>query len=133
MAAKDEPHGTVETVGQLAGDVVLLVRKELELAREEMAGKAKSAGIGAGMLSGSAVGGLFAIASLTGLVIVALALVMPLWASMLIVTVVWTAVAAVLGLAGRNKVKEAAPFVPEQTIASVKEDVEWTRNQKRVR
>lgn len=133
MTAKDEPHGTVETVGQLAGDVVLLVRKEMELAREEMAAKAKSAGIGAGMLSGSAAGGLFALASLTALCIVALALVMPLWASMLIVTVVWTVVAVGLGLAGRSKVKEAAPFVPEQTIASVKEDVEWARSQKRRR
>jgi len=37
------------------------------------------------------------------------------------------AVAAVLGLAGRNKVREATPPVPEQTVETVKEDVEWAK------
>ena len=37
------------------------------------------------------------------------------------------AVAGVLALTGKSKVKEATPPVPEQAKESVREDVEWTK------
>jgi uncharacterized membrane protein YqjE len=128
MAATEDNEGIAGSVKQLVSDVGLLVRKELELAREEMTAKAKAAGAGAGMLTGSALGAIFTLGSLTALVMVALGLVVPLWASMLIVTVLWAIVTGVLALLGKNKVEAAVPFVPEQTIANVKEDVEWARH-----
>ena len=67
------------------------------------------------------------LAALTTTVIAALELVMPLWLAALIVTVVYAAVAGVLALRGRDKIKEAAPPVPEQTQESVKEDVQWAK------
>jgi hypothetical protein len=47
------------------------------------------------------------------------------------VAVVYGAVAAVLAMQGRKKVKQATPPVPEQTIETVKEDVEWAKNRMR--
>jgi Putative Actinobacterial Holin-X, holin superfamily III len=35
----------------------------------------------------------------------------------------------VLALTGRNRLQEAAPMAPEQTIETMKEDVEWARSQ----
>jgi uncharacterized membrane protein YqjE len=129
VSTTDRPNGEdgATSVTQFASDLALLVRKELESAREEMVEKAKSAGIGAGMLSASAISVLFALAALTALVTIALASAIPLWAAALVVTVLWCAVAAVLALLGKKKVEDAAPFVPEQTIAEVKEDLEWAR------
>ena len=56
---------------------------------------------------------------------------MDLWMAALIVTVVYAAIAAVLGLAGRRKVQEAGPPVPQQAIDSTKEDVEWAKTRAR--
>jgi Na+/H+-translocating membrane pyrophosphatase len=41
------------------------------------------------------------------------------------------AVAGVLALTGRSRVRQATPPVPEQTQQSVKEDVEWAKTQAR--
>jgi uncharacterized membrane protein YqjE len=129
MSTTDRPNAenAATSVAQFASDLALLVRKELESARAELTEKAKSAGIGAGMLSASAVCAFFTLGSLTALVMIALAFVVPLWASALIVTILWGAVAAILALVGKKKVEDASPFVPEQTIADVKEDVQWAR------
>jgi hypothetical protein len=56
---------------------------------------------------------------------------MPAWLAALIVTVVYGVIAAVLALQGRNKVKQMGSPVPEQTIETVKEDVEWAKTQMR--
>lgn len=123
-----EHEGVGAAVKQLSEDVVILVRKEMELARRETMEKAKAAGLGAGMLSGSAITGLLTLGSLTALLIIAISLALPLWLSALIVTVMWAAVTAVLALAGKNKIQNAGPLVPEQTIQNVKEDVEWAQS-----
>jgi hypothetical protein len=51
------------------------------------------------------------------------------WVAALIVAVVYGAIAAVVALQGKNKVQEATPPAPEQTIESVKEDVQWAKTQ----
>lgn len=121
----DTDHeGLPGSMKRLAEDVIVLVRKELELARAEMTEKAKSAGMGAGMLSGSAVTGMLTLGSLTALIILGLSTVMAAWLAALIVTVLWGAVTAVLALMGKKKLQETS-LVPEQTIQNVKEDVQW--------
>jgi hypothetical protein len=54
---------------------------------------------------------------------------MATWVAALIVTVVWAAIAGVLALQGRNKLKEATPPAP-QTRETVKEDVRWAKTLK---
>ncbi len=102
--------------------------KNSSLARQEIAEKVKSAGVGAGMLSGSAITGLLTLGSLTALMILALSLVVAPWLAALIVTVLWAVVTAVLALSGKKKIQDAGPFIPEETIKNVKEDVEWAKS-----
>jgi hypothetical protein len=118
-----EHDGLVASMKQLSEDLVLLVRKELESAREEMAEKAKSAGIGVGMLSGSALTGLMTLGSLTALVILALSLVVAPWLAALIVTLLWTGATAFLAIGGQKKIHDAGSLMPEKTIEGVKEDI----------
>ena len=112
---------------QLSEDILILVRKELAAARAEMAEKAKSAGLGVGMLSGSAITALLTLGSLTALLILALSLAVAPWLAALIVTLLWTAVTAFLALSGKKKIQDAGPLLPEQTIEAVKEDLRESR------
>jgi len=114
---------------QLSEDLSTLVRQELRLAQAEMTEKGKRAGIGAGLLGGGGIVGLLALGSLTACLIAALATGMETWLAALIVTVVYAAIAGVLALTGRNRVAEAAPAAPEQTVETVKEDMEWAKTQ----
>ena len=121
----DRPIG--ELVQQLSEQTSTLVRKELELARAEMTQKGKTAGIGAGMFGGAALFGMLALGALTACLILALAEAVDGWLAALIVAGAYGAIAGVLALTGRRKVKEAGPLVPEQTKESVREDVELTK------
>jgi uncharacterized membrane protein YqjE len=122
---RERPIG--DLVKQLASQTSTLVRQELDLAKAEMSQKAATAGKGAGLLGGAAVTGLLAAGALTACLILVLSEAIDAWLAALIVAVVLGAVAAALGLAGRNKVREATPPVPEQTVETVKEDVEWAK------
>jgi uncharacterized membrane protein YqjE len=124
---RDQPVG--ELMKQLAEQTQTLVRKELELARAELAVKGRKAGVGAGMLSGATIAALLALGALTAFLILSLDGVMPNWAAALVVTAAWGCVAAVLALTGRERLKEAAPPIPEQTIETVEEDVQWAKTQ----
>jgi hypothetical protein len=122
---RERPIG--DLVKQLASQTSTLVRQELDLAKAEMSQKAATAGKGAGLIGGAALTGLLAAGALTACLILVLSEAMDAWLAALIVAVVMGAVAAVLALAGRNKVREATPPVPEQTVETVKEDVEWAK------
>ena len=99
--------------------------------KAELAEKAKPAGIGAGMFGGAGLFGLGAFLALTAFFIALLDGAVPIWAAALIVAVVYAAIAGVLALRGRQKVKEATPVAPEQTMESVKEDVQWAKTRAR--
>ena len=116
-----------ELLKQLSADTATLVRKELELAKAELAEQGKKAGKGAGMVGAAGVVGFLALAAMTACFILALANVMPSWLAALIVAVVYATLAGVLALRGRNKVREATPPTP-QTVETVKEDVQWAKH-----
>ena len=123
-------QSVAELVAQLTDDVRTLMQKEIELAKAELAQKGKQAGVGAGLLGGGATVGLLALGALTAAIIGLVDTAMRFWVAALIVAVVLGIVAAVLGLTGKNRVAEAAPPVPEETVDSVKEDVKWLKNQR---
>jgi Putative Actinobacterial Holin-X, holin superfamily III len=116
-----------ELVKQLSEQTSRLVHHELELAKAELSVKGKRAGIGAGMFGGAGVFGLYALGALTAAAIAALATAVATWLAALIVAVVWGAIAGVMALTGKQKVQQATPPVPEHTVESVKEDVQWTK------
>jgi MFS family permease len=122
---RDRPMG--ELMKRLGEDLSLLIRQELALAKAEIIEKSKAAGAGAGMFSGAAVAGLLALGAFTAFLILALSTQMHAWLAALLVTIVYGAIAGVLALSGKKKIEEAAPLVPEQTVDTVKEDVQWAK------
>jgi uncharacterized membrane protein YqjE len=122
-------HSTGELVKQLSEQTTTLVRKEIELAKAELSQKGRTAGEGAGMFGGAAVIGLLALGTLTTMIVALLDKAMGLWVAALIVTVAYGAIAAVLAMKGRDRVKKGMPPAPEQTVETVKEDVQWAKNQ----
>ena len=124
---REQPMG--ELFKQLSSDLSVLVRQELKLAQAEMTQKGKQAGVGIGMFGAAGIIGFLALFTLTAGLVAALATGMDVWVAALIVTVVYAAVAAVIALIGKNRVTEATPVVPEQTVESLKEDVQWAKTQ----
>jgi uncharacterized membrane protein YqjE len=120
-----------ELLKQLSEQTTRLVHQELELAKAELQQKGRQAGMGAGMFGGAGALGLAALGALTACFILALNAVMPAWLAALIVAVVYGIIAFVLVKQGQARIKRATPPVPEQTIETVKEDVEWAKTQMR--
>jgi uncharacterized membrane protein YqjE len=126
---RERPLG--ELLKQLSEETTRLVHQEIELAKAELTQKGRQAGLGAGLFGAAGAIGFLALAALTTCFILALDAAMPAWLAALLVAVVYGAIAAVLAIRGRAKVKQATPPVPEQTIETVKEDVEWAKTQMR--
>jgi hypothetical protein len=122
---RERPIG--ELLKQLSEETTTLVKQELDLAKAEVAQKGQQAGKGLGMFGGAGLMGLGAFGALTAFFILLLDGAVPNWAAALIVAAVYGAIAGVLALQGRNKLKEATPPVPEQAVDSVKEDVQWAK------
>jgi hypothetical protein len=117
---------TVETdggVGAAAKNVAehasSLARLELRLALLEIKTKAAALGLGIGMLAGAAVFGLFLLAFLLASATALLALVLPVWGALLVMTALVSGI-----LAG---VRKGAPPVPEQAIREAKLTTEALR------
>jgi uncharacterized membrane protein YqjE len=126
--ADPRERGVGELVKDLANQTSTLVRQEIKLAQAEVTQKGKLAGKGAGMLGGAAVAALLMLGALTALLIVVLDSFMALWLAVLIVTLLWGVVAAVLAQAGRSALQAATPPAP-QTVETVKEDIQWAKTQ----
>ena len=126
-AAPPDDRSVSDLLRHLSEQTATLVRHEMELAKAELSVKGKRAGIGAGMFGGATIVGAYALGALTACFILVLATTIDGWLAALIVAVVYGAIAGVLALTGKRKVQQATPPVPEQTVDSVKEDVQWTK------
>jgi uncharacterized membrane protein YqjE len=125
-ALHDRPVG--ELLKQLSNETTTLVRQELELAKAEVREKAGKAGPGFGMWGGAGVTAFLALGSLTAFLILALDGAMPNWLAALIVGLIWAAIAGFLYFRGKKRLQEAGPPIPEQTIETVKEDLQWAKH-----
>jgi len=120
-------RATAELMRELTDQTTTLVRKEIALAKVELADKGKKAGVGAGMFGAAALFGAGAFAAITACLIWALSTLMVGWLGALIVGVAYVAIAGVLALRGKKQVQQATPPVPEQAVDSTKEDLEWLK------
>jgi hypothetical protein len=120
-----------ELFGKLSNETSALIRQEMALARAELTEKGKEAGKGAGLFGGAGAVGLLGAGALTAGIILLLDLAIAAWLAAIIVGLVYVAVAALLGLKGRDRIQAATPPVPEQTVDTVKEDVEWAKTRAR--
>jgi putative superfamily III holin-X len=125
VGRRDEPLG--EVARDLTRDLSLLVRQEVELAKSEMAQKGRVAAPGFGMIGGAAAAALFAGGALTAAAILLLAIFLPEWLAALLVGALLAGAAYLLAQRGKERVAEAGAPIPEQTIETVKEDVEWAK------
>jgi hypothetical protein len=126
---RDELEVFREEATRIGQGVATLAGQELRLARAEMSQKSRHLIPGLGMMAAAGAAALIALGALTAFVVLALAEVMDVWLAALIVGAAWAVVAAGLYFAGRERVSEAGSLVPEQTMESVKEDVEWAKSQ----
>jgi tetrahydromethanopterin S-methyltransferase subunit C len=122
-------------LSRVATESRTLVVQELHLATSELTSKAKSAGVGVGLLGAAGILGLFALATLSVAAILALALVVPAWLAALLIAIFYGVVGAVLALKGKTSLQHATPLVPEQTmktLGSLTEKLQraWQRGQR---
>jgi hypothetical protein len=120
-----------ELFSKLSAETSTLIRQELELARAELTEKGKEAGKGAGLFGGAGAVGLLGAGALTAGVILLLDLAIAGWLAAMLVGLVYVAVAGFLAVQGRDRIQRATPPVPEQTVDTVKEDVEWAKSRAR--
>ncbi|MFD7939418.1 phage holin family protein [Streptomyces sp. NPDC059755] len=120
----DGHHTVGELVGQATEQLSRLIRQELALAKHEFTEKGRRAGRGGGLLGAAGAFAYAGLLALAGTGVAALALTLPVWAAALIVTAVLFAIAGVLAAVGRGQLRRAAPPTPEETLGSVRADVE---------
>jgi Putative Actinobacterial Holin-X, holin superfamily III len=117
-------HSTGELVKMMTEQVSVLIRNELKLAQLEMTSKSKQAAVGAGMFGASGLVARYGVGCLIACVIIAISGAVAAWLAALIVGAALLAAAGVAALLGRQRMRKAAPPVPEQAVADVKADVE---------
>ncbi|WP_329340536.1 phage holin family protein [Streptomyces sp. NBC_00663] len=131
MTQIQEPGQAQRSVGELVGQATeqlsQLVRQEVALAKEELAEKGRRAGRGGGMLGAAGAIAYAGLLALAATATAALSLTLPVWAAALIVTAVLFALAALLAARGRTQLRRAAPPTLEETLGSVRADVEEIR------
>ena len=128
MPTRGTNGGVGSAAKQVAEHASTLARLEMELAQLEIKQKVAKVGLGAGLLIGAAVFGLFALGFGLAAAAAALALVLPMWASLLIVCGALVLLAVILLFAGMGAIKKGSPPVPEQAIREAKLTTEAIRN-----
>ena len=124
MADLDVREATVpELVQRMTEQTSTLVRQEMQLALAEMEEKAKKAGMGAGLLTGAGVFALGAFGAFIAGLVLAIGEGLAMWLSAFIVTAGLLIVAGIIAMVGKQKVAEAVPPKPEESMESIKTDV----------
>lgn len=130
-----ESHRRLEnerSLGDLFSDLSqkasMLARQEVQLAKVEMKEKAAEASSEIAKIAIGAILANAALLTLIAAIILALSMFMEAWIAALIVAIVVALIAGLLVMNGINGLKELDP-VPEQTVATLKEDKEWLTRQ----
>ncbi|MFN2462580.1 MAG: phage holin family protein [Candidatus Dormibacteria bacterium] len=137
MAERRYPHpmpseGISAQVADIAADAQRLVRLEIQLAKQEISAFIKTNAVAAGMLAGAALCALFVLYTLVAVIVVGV-----LWLflhgglgrtelALLVILVIWSIAAAILGLLGKSKL---VLKMPDMTMQTIKDDVEWAKQQ----
>lgn len=126
MVNRDEPRSEsiIGLARQLIGGAIGLVRLEVQHGRQEVQERLATTGRGVAFFAAAALFGLLALIAFVALLVLLLALLIPAWLSALIWLLVFALIGVVLALQGRRRVRNP---VPEETIASVKEDIAWAK------
>ena len=113
---------------ELLDETRLLVRQEIALARTEVTNNIRALGRDIALVAVAAVLLFVAFQVFVATAILALALVLPAWASALIIGAVLAIVGVILGLVGYRDIRSRG-VLPEDTVETLKEDREWVQDQ----
>jgi hypothetical protein len=125
--SSNERRSISEIVRSVVDGITQLFRQEVALAKIEVTQALSERAVGIGII---VLGGVFIVLVVVYLAaagVAALDLVMPAWASRLLVAVVCLALGGIAFLVGRRSLRNAGGV--ERTKASVKEDLEWAKQQ----
>ena len=129
MREQQDQRSLGELFGDLARDTGTLVRQEVELAKVEMTRKAARVGKDLGFLvAGGAVAYAGFLALIAAIAIGLGQLGVPWWLATLLVALVVGGIGGILVMQGLNALKRET-IVPERTVQTLKEDVEWAKAQ----
>ena len=125
MVTDGTATGEARSLGTLVNDLTeqtkRLVRAEIDLAKAEMAEKAKRAGAGIGLLVAAGILAFYAVGVAIAAAILGLAVPLPAWAAALIVLAAMLVVTGILVAVGVQLIKRAS--TKPETLESIKDDV----------
>jgi hypothetical protein len=129
MTAVRDDRSLGELFGELSQQTSTLVKKEIELARHEMTRSATTMAKDAAFV---AAGGALAYAGLIVLLIglgwLLIEMGLPNWLAFLLVGAAVAAIGAFLAMRYLKQMQRVS-VVPERTVETIKDDVEWAKDQ----
>ena len=123
-----QDQSTLQLVRSIATDTGTLVRKEVELAKQEILEAIMARVKAVGAFGAAGVFGFLGMLCGLGAAVAGLSLVVAPWLAALIVMGSLFAVAGLAAVFGLFRVKKPS-MAPTETVRTVKEDVEWARTQ----
>ncbi|HVE76515.1 MAG TPA: phage holin family protein [Actinomycetota bacterium] len=127
--ARADSKGPGQLIVEITTDLSTLIRKEIELAKQEVGELVKTKVQAFGLIAVAAVVGLLFLPFILLTFLEILAIWLPRWSASLIITFSMLAMAGGLVLMAKKKLDRK--LKPEKTINSLKEDVEWAKNLKK--
>jgi len=131
MTQSNPERSLGDLFSDLSREITKLVRQEITLARTELGQTASKVGRDIGFL---AIGGLVIYAGLlvilAAIVIILATIGLPWWLSALIVGIIVAGIGYFLLRRGLDALKKEN-FAPQKTMETIKEDVEWAKEQTR--
>lgn len=125
-AAGSDGPSLGELVATATRDLSTLVHKEIELAKLEISGEVKKAGLGAGLFGGAGFLGFLATIFLSIALAFGIGYFTGLGWGFLIVGVLYLLLAGVFALIGKRQIAKLGP--PARTIETVKDDIAWAKH-----
>jgi hypothetical protein len=119
-------RSVADVLQDILRNVQEIVRSEVRLAKVEIRDEARRALSSGIWIAGGVVGALSAWMFLLWTIAYLLATRMSMWVATLVVAVVMACVASLLIFGGIRRVKQIQP-IPERTVGSVKENLEWMK------
>ncbi|RPJ50264.1 MAG: phage holin family protein [Acidobacteria bacterium] len=128
VVLETEDRPVTQILQDIFNNVQEIIRSEMRLARTEIGEETNKAVRAFAILGSGLILAMYAVGFLLLSAVYALAAVLPDWLGPLLVGLVVAVIATALIVIGRNRVKTISP-VPQKTIASVKEDAQWVKDQ----
>jgi len=128
VSLETEERSVTQILQDIFTNVQEIIRSEMRLAKTEIGEETSKALRAVAVLGAGLILGMYAVGFLLLSAAYALAAVLPDWLGPLIVGLIVGVIATALIVIGRSRIKTVSP-VPQKTIASVKEDAQWVKDQ----